>query len=457
MVQFIPGRDDWGETLRSLGVGLGEGYMKRSDQNAIQRSLEGIPLNASARDILKAIVSAKTYSPEAKQQALQQYLGAENFDELKRKVQAQENLEARRIEAIEKKNVGEFSAEAYQNYLNAGYPEYQARILASPTTTPGEKNQIAQEHKELVARGIRTPKELRRKGEPVQEQIKPVAEQVEQAVEKPIAEELAKEVVAAQEAQEPEPVKPVAKEAPKEEWPKIEPPPETTPAEKEKWRDKNQTFNTKLLREVKEKQVSRKNSLIRYNRLSALNNSGKLPEGLGRTIIDPSTSEPYPLASLAGLVNAETQDFVKTMNDFFIDAKNYFGGRVTNFDLQSFKSRLPTLLNTDEGRRVIIEQMKLMEELQLVHDSELEKALRHYGRNASYTDIENVVEKRTVDKEDEVISKINNLDNAAKYLGIMAKDPKFKDMTLMQSPDGKFKAVPKDLVEAAKRDRYKVW
>ena len=52
------------------------------------------------------------------------------------------------------------------------------------------------------------------------------------------------------------------------------------------------------------------------------------------------------------------QQYIKTLNDFISQAKNFFGARVTNFDLQSFKSRLPSLLNTEEGRRAIIEQMR---------------------------------------------------------------------------------------------------
>lgn len=445
MVQFIPAKDDWANSFREAGQQTSEAYMNRSDENSLRRALTNLGENPSARQILDVITNTKTYTNQAKQQMLSNYLGAEQFDELKRKAMAQEEIgrERNRISGLKTQGPEDRQA-AIDNFLAQGFDQDEAEALTNPHVPDSVKQGISRRIENEIARG------LRKKDGAIEQPSQQVpgnqaGRGVDQDNELPLQSE---ENIATIEQTEKKP----------KEWPEISAPPETTPAEREKWRDKNQTFNNKLLKETKEKAKSHTNSLIRYNRLTALNNSKKLPQGMGRLVINPETGEPYGVASLLGLVNKETQDFVKTMNDFLVDAKSYFGSRVTNFDVQAFKSRLPTLLNTEEGRRMIVEQMKLMEQLQIVHDTELENGLKHYGRNANYSDILNVVDEKTQKKEEQIIGKINNLDQASSYLDLMANDPKFKDTVLMQSPQGKFKAVPKNKVlDAEKSKGYIRW
>jgi|ERR1700690_2528594 len=446
MVTILPKEDDWADVFRKLGAGAVEGYTNRSDEMALQNAIAGLAPDATPRQILDAVTNTKTYGNEAKQQLFKNYLGAAEFEEMQRKSKKGEEIaqEKNRIAALGKKEPTDAQA-TKQNYLASGYPEYEADLLVNPDVTPATKQQIAKQHADLTARGLRQPMALERtetaqeasidQNEPVT-QIKP---EIETESQQEALNQVAQQV------------------APKPEWPDLPPPPETTPAEREKWRDKNQTFNNKLLQETKEKNKSHTNAEIRYGRAAALNDSHKLPSGLGRLVIDPVTGEPRALASLAGIVNKETQNFVKNINDFLIDAKNYFGGRVTNFDLTSFKSRLPTLMNTEDGRRLIIEQMKLMSELEAAHDRELEKGLKHYGRNASYSDIQRIVDDNVADKQANIIGKINNLDTASGFLDLMANDPKYKDHKLMQSPEGVFQAAPKSKIEGALKRGWKLW
>lgn len=435
MVTILPQEHGWADAFANIGKGVSQGYMDRSDENTLKKAIMDLGPNPTPRQIVDAVTGARTFNPESKQRAVKNYMGVAEYEK--------------------SQNLADNAARK-QNYIDAGYPDYQANILADPKTTPGEKQQIASEHRELVARGIRNPvvpqeEQAGQQEEPlpaeapqsgpmaevargeetpleIEEAAAPIADSVQKAAEKPIE--------TAQKKQEAKP---------KEEWPEIAPPPETTFAEKEKWRSGNQKENNKLLKETTDKGKAHTNALIRYNRLATINDTGKLPERLGNIIIDPKTGEPYPEASLLGLVNKETQDFVKTMNDFLIDAKTYFGSRVTNFDVGAFKSRLPSLLNTPDGRRLIIEQMKIMEELQKVHDDELSGALKHYGRNASYSDIQGVVDEKTSAREAQLIEKMNSLDDASNKLDTMAKNPaKFKDTKLFQDTEtGKFKAVRK--------------
>jgi len=90
MVQFIPARNTWSEAFQNIGGGLVKGYQDRSDENAIQNAVTSLGDNPTARQILNAVTGAKTHSPAAKQNFLKNYMGVEEFEEVKRKHLAEE-------------------------------------------------------------------------------------------------------------------------------------------------------------------------------------------------------------------------------------------------------------------------------------------------------------------------------------------------------------------------------
>lgn len=103
MVQFIPADNSWANAFREAGSGLSQGYMNRTDENSLRKTVEGLGPNPSPRQILDAITRTKTYNPESKQSVLKNYLGVENFEELKRKAQAQEEISKARNDILQAK------------------------------------------------------------------------------------------------------------------------------------------------------------------------------------------------------------------------------------------------------------------------------------------------------------------------------------------------------------------
>lgn len=55
-----------------------------------------------------------------------------------------------------------------------------------------------------------------------------------------------------------------------------------------------------------------------------------------------------------------TEEFEKLSTDFIRDAKNIFGNRITDQDLQAFLASIPTLSQTDSGKLAIINNMRIM-------------------------------------------------------------------------------------------------
>jgi len=448
MVQILPKEHDWSDAFQSIGQGLSQGYQNRADEMALQKAVMDLGDNPPADKLMRAILSTKTYGNEAKQNLFKNELGIAQFQEMQKKNAEATNIanEKNRIAAL-KKDTKISEAEEYESLIADGMPDYEADLYVK--SPPGVKGRIIASHNEAKARGLREP--LSKKAQkPLEGELK-----------KPVEGNLPQEEVIAPEDQETQ-IDPLVKKEPvaiekKPEWPVIPPPPETTASEREKFRSKNQTENNKILKETKGKLKTHENALIRYNTIDQLNNTHKLPDGVARLLVNPQTGEVHPEAQLFGLVNKETQQFAKTIRDFLVDAKNYFGARVTNFDVGAFNARLPGLLNTEDGRRLIVQQMKLMEELEIVREKELDQALKHYGRNATYSDIQKVVDEKIIDKEAKLIEKVNNVNKASDYLDLMVKNPKYKDSILMQSPEGKFKAVPKDKLIDANARGYTKW
>jgi len=140
--------------------------------------------------------------------------------------------------------------------------------------------------------------------------------------------------------------------------------------------------------------------------LENLNKTGKLPKGAQRINVNWKTGE----LRVPALANKETQLFVKTVNDFTVKAKDTFGARVTNFELQRFMQRLPTLANTEEGRELIIKQMQTINKLnELYHDS-LKKVYQHYGiGNIDAAQADLIAEKLRENDEKRLIDDYNSI------------------------------------------------
>ncbi len=105
---------------------------------------------------------------------------------------------------------------------------------------------------------------------------------------------------------------------------------------------------------------------------------GALPSGLEKWNVDWDTGD----LRVKALATPETQDYVKTIARMARRAKDFFPGRVTNFDLDQFKQGFPTLANSPEGRRLIAEQLSLGNRIAYLKDETYKSAMDHYGSGA---------------------------------------------------------------------------
>ena len=95
-----------------------------------------------------------------------------------------------------------------------------------------------------------------------------------------------------------------------------------------------------------------KDSLADLDRFEELEQSGNLDtpgyvEFLKRSGLD-----------IPALMNPESEEFQKIANNFVRDAKTYFGGRVSNFEVDQFLKTIPSLSQSPEGRKRVIDNLK---------------------------------------------------------------------------------------------------
>lgn len=171
--------------------------------------------------------------------------------------------------------------------------------------------------------------------------------------------------------------------------------------------------------------------------LDRLNKTGKLPKSFGRLNLNPKTGDLFlPAAS-----NAETQLFVKTVNDFTVKAKDSFGARVTNFELDRFMQRLPTLANTAEGRDLIINQMQSINAIDELHATTLRDVYRKYGiSNIDPVQAEEIAEQK---EKAELESLLGNFES------IVPQAPETQEGEVTMMFQGRRIAVPQDQVQQA--------
>lgn len=314
--------------------------------------------------------------------------------------------------------------EAIQLQEDRGMPRYEAEAYVDGSK--GVQAQIERAHQELVSRNLRQPRGPK---QPTQ--------QMGQQGEQPIQDNMPSQ------PNEPSDIPPKNIPTP-EEWPEMKTPEGMTNAEKIKWENDNQKANNKELAVTQTKKKAYQNNAILID--SMQKSSPYLPNGINKMVlIDPETGDVRPTAQLAEQMNPQTELYIKNLKQFLKGAKDFFGARVTNFDVGAFMAQLPTLMNSEDGRNLILKQMELVNDLESDYNNTLNEGLKKYSRSGNYADILSTVDKKVESSQAGKIKEINDLASASAFMGQMAQNPEmFKDRVLVQDSDGNFKAIKKD-------------
>lgn len=145
--------------------------------------------------------------------------------------------------------------------------------------------------------------------------------------------------------------------------------------------------------EVREKAKSAREDLRSLDRMEELQNSGNLTspgwhEFLTRSGLD-----------VGSLTQPESEEFNKLMYGFLKDAKNIYGSRVTNYDVQTFLKSIPTMSNSNSGRSRIIANLKRLAKGEVVYQDTMNEIMKE-NKGVPPFDLAEQVEDRIKGKLD---------------------------------------------------------
>ena len=137
-----------------------------------------------------------------------------------------------------------------------------------------------------------------------------------------------------------------------------------------------------------EQAQSAQRTLHDLDRIEELSQSGKLDtpgyvEFLHRSGLD-----------IPALMNPESEEFAKLQQGFLRDAKQYFGGRVSNYEVEQFLKTIPSLSQSPEGRNRVIANLKYLSRAKLEHFKTLRDIIKDNKGLPPYDLAEQAFEKQ---------------------------------------------------------------
>ncbi len=97
----------------------------------------------------------------------------------------------------------------------------------------------------------------------------------------------------------------------------------------------------------------------------------------------------------------DVEEFEKLSTDFVKNAKQYFGSRITDRDLITFMQTIPTLMQTDAGKKKVIANLSALNELTEI-ESKAARSIIRQNHGVPPIDIEQQVKDKIKDKIDRV-------------------------------------------------------
>ncbi len=192
-----------------------------------------------------------------------------------------------------------------------------------------------------------------------------------------------------------------------------------------------------LATEVEKNYSTARSEDIRLDRMENLSNKGDVSTP---AMIKTLDSLGLPIGILS---NPDTEEYRKLETDFIRDARDIFpGGRITNYEIQSYLKTIPTLMNSKEGREAIIRNRKLLNEAKKVRYDEYKNILKENGGKKP-ANLGIMLEERTADKIIDIEDRFRDgIDNVL---------DKHSQKIRMFSPEGKAYDIPAHMIPQAQQ------
>lgn len=370
MVQVITTENPQGRLSEMLGMSLGQGignglntfFANRSLESVLQdKALEGAPQSKK----LEALRSALSPYGEKGQEIFQQRMQIEQQEmneaqqDVLGRVVANEKVSPKdlarltpenQLKVLELQKRRETGRSVYDSLIKSGYPEETAKIWQNQmeNAPTGGQSDVIRNVNDLIRRS---------------KSGKGLGGQVETKAETKPNIDIPGTNLGNLELDFPELPEPIG----------------MTPSDVVRQNEYREKTNIPLYNETVDRLNALDDEYREVKHLQELNEiPGALPTGVEKWNVDWDTGD----LRVKALATPEAQDYAKTIARMARRAKDFFPGRVTNFDLDQFKQGFPTLANSPEGRRLIAEQLALGNRIAYLKDETFKAAMDHYGSGA---------------------------------------------------------------------------
>ena len=128
--------------------------------------------------------------------------------------------------------------------------------------------------------------------------------------------------------------------------------------------------------------------------METLVKKGNLVGSLWGSLLETATHGIFGLGiDLHSLLHPDSQEFRKLSSDFLKDAKDTFGSRLTNYDVKTFLSTVPTLSQSDAGKLRVIRNLRSFNEAALARKKALDDIIKENGGRRP-ANLDTLVEER---------------------------------------------------------------
>jgi len=217
---------------------------------------------------------------------------------------------------------------------------------------------------------------------------------------------------------------------------------------KETAREKASRFKeTKEVRkDILETEKSAQENAMRYDRMQKLNDKGTLIPGAFNAALKKFGLD------IESLKNPDSQEFEKLSVDMLKNARQIFGSRVTNFEVQMFLKAIPNLSQSQEGRNRVLRNLKIMNEGNFLRAKEMRSIIKENNGVPPYDLAEQIQER--VGPELDKLSKEFTTDVPAETVETKEQNIPIGSVKV-QSPSGEMGYIPQENLEAALKAGYK--
>lgn len=157
---------------------------------------------------------------------------------------------------------------------------------------------------------------------------------------------------------------------------------------------------SKFYKETLASSKSADNNDRRLNRMDTLIKRGKLSNPAWHSFLNTLEKGIFGFGiNLHSLENPDSQEFNKISKEFLKDAKETFGNRLTNLDVDTFLKMVPDLSQSDEGKTRIINNMKAYNEANRIRKNTMDEIIKE-NNGKRPLNLELLVEERAGKKLD---------------------------------------------------------